>query len=95
MTVLTVKHTFYERYQPIMSYTLEVNGNTYNKGHEQTYSVAEGVEVGLYRTIESLALAGIQGETVTVSGVTLNAGSQTYLIDKFTNNQEIASITFA
>jgi opacity protein-like surface antigen len=95
MANLTVKHTYYERYEPIMEYTLEMNGNTYNKGHESTYSVVEGVDVGLYRTVEALALAGIEGEAVTVSGVTLNAGSQQYLSDKFTNNKEVASITFA
>jgi hypothetical protein len=95
MATLTIKHTYYERYEPIMTYALEVNGNTNDKGQQSTYSVAEGVEEGLNRVIRALAAASIEGEAVTVIGVTLNAGTQQYLSDKYTNNKEIASLTFA
>lgn len=95
MANLTVKHTYYERYVPSMSFDIEVNGNSYNIGNHQGYSVLEGVEEGLNRLLRSLSLAGIEGEAVMVTGATLNAGTQQYLVDKYTNNKEVASLAFA
>lgn len=94
MAKLNIEHTYYERLEAIMTYNVEMNGNNYDKGHLQTYNVVEGVEEGLNRLIYSLSIAGKQAEAVTVAGATLNAGTQQYISDKFTNNKEIASITF-
>lgn len=95
MAKLTVKHTYYaERLEPIMAYEIEVNGASYDKGHQQTYNVVEGVYEGLNRLLKTLSMQGTEGEAVTVTGAELTEGAQQYLSDVFTSGKEIASITF-
>jgi len=95
MAKLTVTHTLYGRYIPIMTYEMEINGNVFKKGQMSTYNVLEGVEEGLNRLLGSLDRSAVQSEAVTVSGVVLNAGTQQFLSDKYTNNTQVASLTFA
>ncbi|MBM7598029.1 hypothetical protein JOC34_000386 [Virgibacillus halotolerans] len=94
MAELNVKYTKYERYTPFMMYEIELNGNTYDKGHKQPSNLLEGVEEGLNRLLSSLERENKESEEVTVSGVTLNEGTQQYLSDKYTNNVEIGNILF-
>ena len=95
MAKLTVTHTLYGRYVPIMTYEMEINGNVFEKGQMSTYNVLEGVEEGLNRLLGSLDRSAVQSEAVTVTGVVLNAGTQQFLSDKYTNNTQVASLTFA
>jgi len=95
MAKLTVTHTLYGRYIPIMTYEMEINGNVFEKGQMSTYNVLEGVEEGLNRLLGSLDRSAVQSEAVTVTGVVLNAGTQQFLSDKYTNNTQVASLTFA
>ena len=95
MAGLTLKHVYYDRYAPIMTYEMEVNGNVFQNGQLSTYNILEGVEEGLNRLLESLARAAVQSEAVTITGVVLNVGTKQYLTDKYTVQSEIASLTFA
>ena len=95
MAKLTVTHTLYGRYVPIMTYEMEINGNVFEKGQMSTYNILEGVEEGLNRLLGSLDRSGIYAEAITLSGVVLNAGTQQFLTDKYTNNTQVASLIFA
>ena len=95
MAKLTVTHTLYGRYVPIMTYEMEINGNIIEKGQKSTFNILEGVEEGLNRLLGSLDRSAIQSEAVTVAGVVLNAGTKQFLTDKYTNNTQVASLTFA
>ncbi|GEM_PF-6571404 len=95
MIKLNVTYKKYERRGAIMSYIVEEdNGISYGKGTRATYNVVDGVAEGLNRLLESLYIQHREGEAVTVTGVELTQGAQTWLADLFTSNDAISELTF-